>query len=135
MSAARQSNPLSALLVGPPSPSLKKLEERLSAMSGWEVALARAAGPAEALAALREDLRDIVFVEHPLPGADALLLMAQVRQLHPKTSVVIVTPGLDEAAAVACMKSGALDYLRAADLNVIDLEALARRVHEVRYLV
>jgi signal transduction histidine kinase len=134
MSAAR-SNPLSALLIGPPSPSLSKLAARLQSLPGWEVSLAQVQTPAEALASLRENLRDLVFLENPLPGADALLLLSQIRQLHPKTAVVVVTAGAGEAAAVAFMKGGAMDYLGHDALDATDFGAMGRRVHELRYLV
>src|SRR5688572_18719769 len=98
MSAARSANPITALFVAPSSPSLSTLERRLLELPGWEASVAWAGTPAEALAALRETMRDIVFLAYPLPGADALLLLSQLRQLHPKTSVVVVTPGADEAA-------------------------------------
>jgi signal transduction histidine kinase len=135
MTAARSNNPLSVLCVAPESPSLERLKDRLKTMAGWEVALECVPTAAEALSALQASLRDLVFLENPLPGADTLSLLAQIRQLHPKTAVVIVTPGADEAAAVACMKNGALDYFRYPDLPAVDLSGLARRVLEVRYLV
>ena len=135
MTAARSNLSLSVLCVAGAGQGSKTLKERLASLPGWDVSLESVDSGAAALAALQGSIRDLVFLEYPLAGADALSLLAQLRQLHPKTAVVVVTPGADEAAAVACMKNGALDYLRYGDLPSFDLAALARRVLEVRYLV
>jgi signal transduction histidine kinase len=135
VTAARAQNPLSVLILAAPSAERARLESQLKALSGWELSLECVAAPADALQALHEMFRDLVFVEYPIAGCDGLSLLAQFRQLHPKTAVVIVTPGTDEKTAVALMKTGVLDYLRFSDLPAFDVSALARRVVELRYLV
>jgi len=135
VTAARANSPLSVLFVGPASARRDALLEQLRAAPGWEVEAESVETPAASLEALHAGFRDLVLVEHPTVGGDALVLLGQIRQLHPKTALVVVTAGADDARAVALMKSGALDYLRYPDLKSFDAARLLRRVAELRYLV
>ena len=135
MSSPRSSSPLSVLFVGPTSPESIRLLSALRTAPGWDVEVEAVAGMPEALEALQGKFRDLALVEYPTAAGETAAFLAQLRQLHPKTSVAIVTSGTDDKKAVELMKNGALDYVRYGDLPQIDVAQLLRRVVEVRYLV
>ena len=135
MTYARSSNPLSVLFIGAPSPERDRLLELFLNAQGWDVELESVQDPAAGLEALRLAFRDLALVEYPTAAADVVAFLAQIRQLHPKTAVAIITAGTDDKKAVELMKSGALDYLRYDDLPHFDVAQLLRRVVELRYLV
>jgi two-component system, sensor histidine kinase len=89
----------------------------------------------KALAKLAETVYDLVFLDYRLPPTDGLDILEKIRQLHPKTSVVMTTAGGNEQVAVAAMKKGAMDYITQKDLRQTDLAQLLRRVVEIRNLV
>ena len=135
MAPVRTNNPLSFLFIGAASLQRDSLVQQICAVPGWEVDCEQLDNHPQALEAMHHTFRDLVALEHPSKTGDALALLAQIRQLHPKTAIVVVTPGADEKTAVDTMKNGALDYLRYPDLPNYDISQLLRRVVELRYLV
>lgn len=76
---------------------------------GFEV---RAAGSAaEARTLMREVTPDYAVLDLRLGDGNGLDLVAELRQLHPDTRVVILTGYGNLATAVAAVKEGAIDYL------------------------
>lgn len=80
------------------------------ARAGFEPAARRVASRAELERALAEPW-DIVISDYDLPGFDAPAALAMVREKEPDVPFVIVSGVVSEAAAVACMKAGAQDFV------------------------
>jgi two-component system response regulator PilR (NtrC family) len=70
-----------------------------------------AAGGKEAIAALKARTFDLVITDLRMPDLDGLSILAQAKQLHPDTEVVVVTAFSTTETAIAAMKAGAHDYL------------------------
>lgn len=128
-------NPKLRVLVVDDEPSKRRvLVERLKGEPGWELSVNEAVDGAEALEALKSGLYDLAFLDYRLPDFDGIKLLDQVRQLHPKTAVVMVSGMGSERLAVEAMKHGAIDYLSAPDLSTADLGRLLRRGIEMQVL-
>ncbi|TPW21731.1 MAG: atypical hybrid histidine kinase [Elusimicrobia bacterium] len=128
-------NPKLHILVVDDEPSNRlTLEERLKAEPGWDLAVTCVENGGAALEALRVGFYDLAFLDYRLPDMDGIKLLDQVRQLHPKTAVVMVSGMGSERLAVETMKRGAIDYLAASDLRTADLGRLLRRGLEMQVL-
>jgi DNA-binding NtrC family response regulator len=85
---------------------------------GYEVQAT--AGTSEALSLLGRSSVDVVLSDFRLSGSDALELMKRAQAVAPDVPFVVLTGQGTIASAVACLKSGASDYL----LKPVDPEAL-----------
>lgn len=126
---------ISVLVVDDDAGHQRRLVERLAGLAGWKARVQAESTAEGALATLKALSLDLVFLDLSLPDASGLSALERLRQLHPKTAVVAVTPQASGPQAVAAMKKGALDYLSQAELAEADLGQLCRRVIEQRYLV
>jgi two-component system, NtrC family, response regulator PilR len=70
-----------------------------------------AAGSKEAMAALKARVFDLVITDLRMPDGNGLSILAQAKQLHPDTEVIVVTAFSTTETAIAAMKAGAHDYL------------------------
>jgi putative two-component system response regulator len=59
----------------------------------------------------REGPPPVVVSDIHMPGRDGIALLAELRARHPDTAVLMLTGDADVALAVACLKTGAMDYL------------------------
>jgi len=82
------------------------------------------------LAAKREDF-PLVISDMKMPGKGGDWLLAQLREVRPDTSVIMLTAFGDTEAAVECLRKGASDYLlkppKVTDLIRAIERALAKR--------
>jgi two-component system response regulator AtoC len=94
----------------------------------------------DALRVLAHAPIDVVLTDFRLPGADGLELVKQAQATAPEVPVVVLTGQGTIASAVACLKSGASDYLlKPADPEALEValeRAMAGRAlrREVQYL-
>lgn len=65
----------------------------------------------EARAILKHQAIDLLLLDLKLPGDGGLLLLEEVKALHPETSVVVMTAFATVSSAVEAMRIGAGDYL------------------------
>ncbi|MES2516231.1 MAG: sigma-54 dependent transcriptional regulator [Bacteroidota bacterium] len=65
----------------------------------------------KALVHLKENDFDIVFCDFRLPDTDGKELLVSIKELNPKTQVIIITGYSDVKIAVDVIKSGAFDYI------------------------
>jgi DNA-binding NtrC family response regulator len=66
---------------------------------------------AEALAHVRSQILDLVFLDIGLPDASGIELIGAIHQLIPDVDVVMLTALNDARSAVDSLKSGAVDYI------------------------
>jgi DNA-binding NtrC family response regulator len=76
---------------------------------GWQVETA--GGAAAALSCFRRHPPSLVVTDMRMPDGDGFAVMRQVRELAPRTGVILLTAFGSVPDAVAAMQSGALDYL------------------------
>ncbi len=105
--------------------------EQTLARDGHEVVSA-STGDA-ALAAVREDPPDLVFLDLKLPDTDGLQVLRQIKELSPHVQVLIMTAYADVGTAVEAMKLGAYDYL-AKPIDFENLAVTVRNALEARHL-
>ncbi|MDX6769885.1 MAG: response regulator [Elusimicrobiota bacterium] len=123
------------LVVDDESDNRELLKAQLEALPGVRLEVHAADDGDKALDRLKADAFDLVFLDYRLPPTDGLEILDRIRQLHPKTAVVMMTAAGSEQIAVSAMKKGAMDYLTHKDLRQVDLAQLLRRVVEIRALV
>jgi signal transduction histidine kinase len=110
------------------------LEERLQDTPGWNISTATAQDGQGALNILRESLFDVAFLDYKLPDTNGIDLLKQIRQMHPRVAVVLMSAWGNEKVAVEAMRLGAIDYLVRGDLEKADFSRLLRRAIEVQDL-
>ncbi len=65
----------------------------------------------KALVHLKDNTYDIVFCDFRLPDTDGRELLISIKELNPKTQVIIITGYSDVKIAVDVIKNGAFDYI------------------------
>ena len=133
MSLAPES--LSILIVESDEKDREDLKGRLLAAPGWSLTIGEARDTGAALEALKKGSIDLVFLARRLPDGESQPLLDRIRQLHPKSAVIVTCAQADAAWAVSAMKKGALDCLPRADLPRIDFGPILGRLVETRNLV
>jgi two-component system, sensor histidine kinase ChiS len=130
-----RTNPtLAILLVSKDARLIDLIRQKLKAAEGWSLSVDQTQDGETALQKLGGAAFDLVFLDYELPGADGIDTLVQMRQLHEKTFVVMVTDKGSEAIAVAAMKQGAMDYLSLEEFKALDIRQLFRRLVEIRGL-
>ena len=66
---------------------------------------------ADARAALKAHMADIVLLDLKLPGGGGLPLLEEIRTIYPETVVVVMTAYATVSSAVEAMRTGASEYL------------------------
>lgn len=90
---------------------------------GFSVATA-SDGPS-ALDMLAKQPIDVVVTDVKMPGMDGIELLGQIKDLHPKIEVILLTGHAALDDGVAGIKAGAFDYLT----KPIELEQLVGKIH------
>src|SRR5699024_6197465 len=65
----------------------------------------------KAFKSLKEKKYDVVFCDYRLGDKDGLEVLQEIKEMHPKTEVIIITAYSDIQTAVKLIKSGAFDYI------------------------
>lgn len=87
--------------------AIREILARLVRREGYEPL--QAADGLAAVAAIRENAPDALFLDIRMPGIDGIEVLRQVKQLAPKLPIVIITSSI--AAADAALGCGAHAYL------------------------
>ncbi|MGD9643326.1 MAG: PAS domain S-box protein [Elusimicrobiales bacterium] len=98
------------ILIFEDDPGTRELEaQRLKPLG---MAIRKAACEAEAAAALKDSLPELMLLDYSLPGGSALEFIEELKRAGaPVPPFMVVTGRGDETVAVAAMKAGACDYL------------------------
>jgi DNA-binding NtrC family response regulator len=80
----------------------------------------------KAIAWLETETYDVVLTDISMPGLSGLELLAHLRELHPDTSVIIISGIDDQEHAQGLLKLGAFDYLLK-PFHLKDVEASVSR--------
>ncbi len=64
-----------------------------------------------ARAMIKQQVVDLLLLDLKLPGGGGLLLLEEIKALHPETAVVVMTAFATVSSAVEAMRIGAADYL------------------------
>ena len=89
-----------------------------------QVAFSLAASCLDGLEQLEHDDFDVVVMDVTMPGLDGLKCMAEMKKVHPRLEVIILTGHASPHAGIAGMKQGAFDYC----LKPIDFEELLEKI-------
>ncbi|MEM1026386.1 MAG: sigma-54 dependent transcriptional regulator [Myxococcota bacterium] len=89
--------------------NLRKVLSAQLRQGGYEVTTA--ANGQEALDLLGSDSHDVMLTDLRMPELDGMSLLSEVRNLHPRMPVVVLTAHGTVDTAVNAMKMGAFDYL------------------------
>ena len=92
---------------------------------------ARADGD-EALAAIKSEAYDVIFLDYRIPGIDGIGVLREAIALYPEAAVVLITGEGSEEIARDAFKLGAFDYVtkpfrRVEDLEIIVNQAMDRQ--------
>jgi len=85
--------------------------------------VATASSGREAVELLRSKVFDLVITDLKMPGMGGLEVLQQVKEMHPQTSVFMLTGYGDMSTAIQSLQSGADDYL----LKPCDLDELLKK--------
>ena len=78
-------------------------------LAGHQVSLASNA--AEALSLVQEEPFDVVVTDIILPRKTGVVLLGEIREVHPDLPVILITGKPEVETAAAAVRSGAFDYL------------------------
>ncbi|WP_321367683.1 sigma-54 dependent transcriptional regulator [uncultured Desulfuromusa sp.] len=92
---------------------------------GWQVDAAT--NGTEALELAGKGHYDLMISDIRMPGLDGERLLLEVKQLTPRTEVILMTAHGNTESAVKCLKHGAADYI----LKPFDLDDLTFRVQRL----
>jgi two-component system nitrogen regulation response regulator GlnG len=67
--------------------------------------------PRDVLAALADDVPQVLVSDIRMPGGSGIDLLAKVKQSHPQMQVIIMTAYSDLDSAVSAFQGGAFEYL------------------------
>jgi signal transduction histidine kinase len=126
---------LSILIVDDNKANQFLLKSKIEDVKDWNPRVDTADDGEQSLKLLKETFYDLVFLDYRLPGMDGLGVLNEIRQLHEKTAVVIVTAVGTEQVAVQAMKMGAMDYVTHDEMARLDPGQFFRRLIEHRKLV
>ncbi len=93
-----------------------------------------AASGKDALQKLTTGQWDIFLIDIKMPGMDGLELQRKIKQMHPRSTVIIMTAYASVETAVEAMKQGAYDYI-VKPFDPDDLEHLIRNAVERKQLM
>jgi DNA-binding NtrC family response regulator len=97
------------VLIVDDSPDLRLVLSDVVSREGHTVFVA--GNGAEAMALVRSQLLDLVFLDIGLPDASGIELISSIQQVIPDVDVVMLTALNDARSAVESLKSGAGDYI------------------------
>ena len=109
--------------------SVRQICAELAASHGCEVTTADSVPAASVL--IQQRAVDVVFLDLRLPGGSGMTLLQQIRELQPRTLVVVMTAYATVNSAVELMRNGACDLLQK-PFGLEQISAVLERAREQR---
>ncbi len=109
--------------------------ERALKKSGLNYSLDHCANASDALAQLRNESYDCIFLDYQLPGVDGLELLKKIRDFGISAPIAVMTSQGDEKIAVEMMKAGAFDYFPKNEVNAENIRKVVNaglKINEVQ---
>ena len=103
------------------------IEDVLSFFLGDGYRVRRAGTGADALTKLRREAVDLVVLDHRLPDRTGLEILPELRSIHPKLPVIMLTGYGSEWICTTAFRLGVADYLQK-PVSAVDLVAAVRRI-------
>jgi len=88
----------------------------------------------EALAAIKEESYDVIFIDYRMPKMDGIGVLREAVALSPEAAVVLITGEGSESIARDAFKLGAFDYVSKPFRKVEDLEIIVAQAIERQQL-
>ncbi len=114
---------MAKILVVDDDQGMREFLEILLAREGYEVA--SASGGKEALSLCKKHKFDLAITDLKMPKIDGIDVLKSIKEISPKTLVILITAYASGKTAVAAMKEGAYDYLEK-NFDVEDLKAVIK---------
>ncbi len=114
---------MAKILVVDDDQGMREFLEILLAREGYEVA--SASGGKEALSLCKKHEFDLAITDLKMPKIDGIDVLKSIKEISPKTLVILITAYASGETAVAAMKEGAYDYLEK-NFDVEDLKAVIK---------
>ena len=81
----------------------------------------------QALAAIEKESFDCMIVDLDMPGLNAIDVIAQTKQVAPRTEAIVLTGKGSTESAIAALRLGAFDYMQK-PCKLVELKSLLQRV-------
>ena len=118
------SNPISILIVDDHEVVRNGILSYLETLSDFEV-VGEAESGEEALKLVSELIPDIVLLDLILPGMDGVETTRRIKQITPRTQVVVLTSYHEDVHIFPALKAGAISYI----LKDMKMEKLVEALH------
>src|SRR4051812_26960605 len=99
--------PMESLLVVDDEPAVRQVIVKAFP----ELRVREASSGDQAIAAMREEIPDLVLLDHKLPDGEGLAIIQRLRAIDQRVPIVMLTGYGSTSLAVECFKRGAADYL------------------------
>ncbi len=100
---------MSKILIIEDDAAFCQMLEKFLTKKGYDVVTSFSA--ADAKGKIRESSFDLVLTDLRLPDYDGIALLGDIKGLHPKVPVIVMTGYAEVGTAVEAMKKGAFDYI------------------------
>ncbi|HET6372520.1 MAG TPA: sigma-54 dependent transcriptional regulator [Candidatus Polarisedimenticolia bacterium] len=120
------------ILVVDDDPQIRETLEAVISSYGCRVNLS--ADGEEALAAIKEDVYDVIFLDYRIPKIDGISVLRETMALYPDCAVVLITGEGSEDVARDAFKMGAFDYVVKPFRKIDDLQILIGQAIERQQL-
>ncbi|GMR23175.1 MAG: hypothetical protein BMS9Abin37_1582 [Acidobacteriota bacterium] len=97
------------VLIVDDEPAVLDFVRKVLTRNGFECRTAEDAG--QALAEMNKQRADLVVTDIHMPGSDGAWLLGTLKQQWPELPVIMLSGNGEADTAMACIKSGAADYL------------------------
>ncbi|MBC2696567.1 MAG: sigma-54-dependent Fis family transcriptional regulator [Desulfobacteraceae bacterium] len=108
---------------------MREFLEILLTREGYEVT--SASGGKEAICLCKKHKFDLAITDLKMPKIDGIDVLKTIKEISPKTMVILITAYASGETAVAAMKEGAYDYLEknfdVEDLKIVIKDALSKK--------
>jgi len=107
------------ILIVDDEPRIRTVLERFLTRKGYKIVIA--ASGQEAIEKVKTDNPLVVLLDIRMPGMDGLAAMKKIKEVSPKTGVIMITGVKDEEVAKKAMELEAFDYItKPFDLNYLE---------------